>query len=444
MRRSTSMLRKVRSGLSVLLRSESGLAMPTVLMVTVISLGLGSAAAVASINAQQGSVRDYDTKAAIAAAEAGAERALYRHNKILSTPAQPCLVTGTGGTLVPGPFLSDGWCPEVSGTVAGTEYSYRTRPVIASGSLQSIDIVSTGTSDEVSRRIEIGATTPTPQVFSEFNVIGDDFVDLDANSDVDANVASNGSVTLDSNSEICGNIQHGVGAGVTFGGSSHQCAGFGLGEGVVDLPLVDQGDVVTNNANGRFFGQDIRSSATRVTWDPATRTLDMDPNSALTLAGTNYSFCQLTMGSNTTIFIAAGAEVRVYFDSPEACGQADNTTQMDLSSNSQITSTGGSPAAAAFLFVGSETLSTRAELSSNTSLCSFEVILYGPLTDFVLNSNTNVCGGIAGKSVHMDSDAHVQAHSGTDDFTLPVPLHYELSRYVECTGTSVSPPDAAC
>jgi len=45
---------KVRSGL-LLLRSESGIAMPTVLMVTVISLGLGSVAAVSSISAQRGS-----------------------------------------------------------------------------------------------------------------------------------------------------------------------------------------------------------------------------------------------------------------------------------------------------------------------------------------------------------------------------------------------------
>lgn len=445
MPRNTSMLGRVGSGLLLLLRSESGFAMPTVLMVTVISLGLGSVAAVSSINAQHGSVRDYDTKTALAAAEAGAERALYRYNKVATTTTEPCLVTGIVGALAPGPFLGDGWCPEVTGSVGDASYTYRVQPIVASGAINQIRVVSTGTSDDVSRRINIQADTSTGNIFSEFDVIGDDYVNLDSNSHIDANVASNGYVTLDSNAEICGNIQHGIGGSVSFSDDSSQCSGYTTGSGVVDLPLVNQGDVATNNSNGRFFEQDLRTSD-RVTWDAATRTLDIGSNSSLTLGGANYSLCRLTMSTNTTIYIAAGANVRVYFDSPENCGQPNNTTQaqMDLSSNSQITATSGSPAAAAFLFVGSENLSTRVELNSNTSLCNFEVILYGPLTDFVLNSNSYMCGAIAGKSVHLGSNAHVSPNPGASDFVLPVPTHFQISRFVECTGASGSPPDANC
>jgi len=440
MRRLTSKLGSLRRGFSVLLRSEAGIALPTALTTTALALGLGSVAAVSSMSAQEGGTRDMDTKLALAAADAGAERALYRYNKVATIETAPCLTATPGETTN---VAADGWCPEVTGTVDAAQYGYRVRPTFIDGEAEEVEIVATGTSDAISRKINLTANTTVTNPFSEFQVIGDDSVTLDSNSSVDANVATNGGMTLNSNSQICGVIQMPPGGGVDFNGTADQCDGYGVMNGSVELPLVNQGNVATVNSNGRFFGQDIRSSS-GVTWNPSTRTLSMGSNSSLTLGGVNYSFCKLEMASNTTIYIAAGANIRVYFDSPENCGQANGTVQMDLSSNSQITTTNGSPAAAAFLFVGSQTLSTAAHLSSNTTLCNFEVILYGPLTDFELNSNTNVCGGVAGKSVHMDSNAHVGTHPGTANFELPMPTHFLSTRYVECAASATGAPDGGC
>ena len=215
----------------------------------------------------------------------------------------------------------------------------------------------------MTRRIYVQAGTPTGNVFSDFNVLSNEDITLDANAGVDTGTATNGSVSMASNSMICGNIQYGVGEQVTFASNAHQCTGYTNGPGTIDLPLVNQGDVATNNSNGRFFTQDLRSSTTRVTYTASTRTLQLNANSSLTLgAGTagggpgNYSLCRLVMASNTTLYIAAGANVRIYFDSPENCNQPDNTLQMDMSSNSNVLTTGGSPATATFLFVGSQTL----------------------------------------------------------------------------------------
>jgi hypothetical protein len=441
MRRITSKLETLRGGLFTLLRSEAGIALPTALTTTALALGLGSVAAVSSISAQSGSTRDMDTKLALAAADAGAERAIYRYNRVETTPTSPCL-TATAGEF--SSVAADGWCPAINGSVDSATYSYRVMPTFDSeGEADEIDVVSTGTSDDVSRTINLTAETTVNNPFSEFQVIGDDSVDLDSNSSIDANVATNGDMTLNSNTEICGMIQVPPGSAVDFNGNSGQCSGYGVMNGSVDLPLVNQGNVTTVNSNGRFFTQNIRSSD-RVTWDAATRTLAMGSNSSLTLGGGNYSFCRLTMESNTTMYIAAGvADVRVYFDSPENCNQPDGTVQMDLSSNSQITST-GSDAVAAFLFVGSPNLSTAANLSSNTTLCNFEVVLYGPLTDFDLNSNTNVCGGVAGKTVHMDSNAHVGQHPGLENFELPMPAHFVPTRYVECGPSATGAPNGGC
>lgn len=437
------MLKCLRSGLSLLAHSESGIAMPTVLTVTVISLGFGSVAALSSISAQKGSVRDFDVKTALAAADAGAERALYRHNKIATSADEPCLVASGTGALVPGAALGDGWCPPTTGTIGDASYWYRVRPAApVAARVEDIDIVSIGTSDEISRRVELSATTQTGAVFREHTVIGLDSVNMDSDTLITGNTASNGNVTMASNTQICGNVQ--VGPGQTFGGNL--CPGYVAVNGTLDLPNVDQGDVVTNNSNARFFTQDIRSSASRVTYDASTRHLHLESNSSLTLGGVNYSLCRLTMDSNTDVYVANGAEVRIYFDTPESCGldEDDETAQLEMDSNSRIRPTAGGAASIALLFVGSETVATRAVLSSNTSICELELLVYGPRTDIQMNSNTRLCGGVMGQTIQMDSNTTIASSPDAGGFTLPVPIHYEPTRYVECSGQTISPPDANC
>jgi hypothetical protein len=445
MRRRVSISRRVRE----LVRSESGIAMPTVLMVTIAAFALGSVAAVASISAQRGSVRDYDAKLALAAADAGAERALYRHNKIVASAEDPvetpCLALVNGALQ---PVALDppdlGWCPEVSGTVGTATYRYRVRPIVASGELSSLDVVSIGTSDEISRRIEITANAESGNAFGAWTVIGDEFIDMDSNAVIEGSAATNGSFFLLSNTGICGQTQHGPNGG--FNGTNN-CPGHPPPtSGSVNLAPVDQGNVATVNSNGRFFAPqanpgDVRTGV--VQWDASTRTLTMDSDSTLTLGGTNYSFCKIVMKSNSSLIIPAGADVRVYFDSPENCNQPSGTFQMDLDSNTEITVTSGAPAAAAFLFVGSDTLQTFIRLNSNATTCS-EFVVYAPRSELIMDSNSTFCGAVAANSITMDSNAHIVPPPGGVDFTLPVPLHFESTRYVECTGPEGTPPDAGC
>jgi hypothetical protein len=456
MRRPTSTPGKLRSKLRELVRSESGIALPTVMTVTVIALGLGGAAALASISAQQGSVRDYDSKTAIAAADAGAERALYRYNQVLTTEEATCLVL-SGGVLVESAPPPSGWCPEVSGTIDDSTYVYRVRPLQV-GSRNQLEIVSTGTTDGITRRIEVTATSTTGRVFGEYSVIGNDQVTVDSNSTINGNTASNGDIALESNSQICGNVQ--VGPGDDFEGEI--CAGYGQGEGTIYLPLVDQGDVATNNSNARFFAPngdpppgDVRQGrkdrcapgdplAPDVCYDAATRTLIVGSNTSLTIGGENYSLCTLVLESNSDLIIADGAKARFYFDSPENCGLPDGAVQMQLNSNSRINTTSNIPSDAAFLFVGSNALDTWINLDSNTGVCS-EFIVYAPLTFIDLDSNSRYCGAVAGKDVHLDSFVTVDSDPSNAGFEIPIPLHFERSRYVECTGPdNADSPDSGC
>jgi hypothetical protein len=429
------------------------MAVPTVLVMILIGLAMAGAAVAASITAQRGSIRDEDSKLAIAAADTGALRGLYRQNRLQTSGSLPCVVVGAEtGTLQLAAAEVNGWCAEQSGTIGNASYTYRTSaPVITpgpSGQLRSeVTTVATGASDKVGRRIAMTSTSLTGAgLLSGASVMGLDGVTLKGNAKVNGNVATNGNIVMSNNSELCGNGQYGAGQGLLLSNNAHQCPGYSTAEGELTLPPVEQGDVPTNNSNGRFFTQDIKQG-NGVTWNSSTRTLTLDSNSALTLGGADYSLCKLQLKSNSTLYIAQAAHVRIFFDSPENCGytEADEPVkQMIMSSNTKITNTSGDPTTAAFLMVGSETISTTAELNSNSHV-NIDLILYAPRTDLVMDSNSTLRGAVAAKSVNLASNAVIQADNRVSDFEIPIRTVFKAARYVECSGGEPgTTPDSGC
>ena len=232
-----------------------------------------------------------------------------------------------------------------------------------------------------------------------------------------------------------------------------------VAEEPLNLPPVNQGDVVTVNDNARFFELDpISGGTSKVCWNGlkgngtngacGTRHLDLSSNTAVTLGGGKYSFCRLTMSSNTAIYIQAGHTVAIYFDTPESCGYASGETQMDLASNARITATDGGPANAALMFVGSPTRETKIQLASNTSIagaCSQNFVVYAPRTDIDINSNATYCGAVAGKTLHLDSNARLYTDSSASSFVLPATAdHYAIDRFVECVSGAAAQPETGC
>jgi hypothetical protein len=281
---------------------------------------------------------------------------------------------------------------------------------------------------------------------------------MDANAEIRANAATNGDMALSSNARLCGQGYVGVGRLLTLIGNAKYYSNFDctsarpatdVGHQPLVLPPVNQGDAPISNDNGRFFSQDFRSGkASDVTWDANTRTLTMRANSALTLGGSVYSLCKLDMSSNTAIYVAPGSQVKIYFDTPEACNLPSGAVQISLASNARVTTTSGGPTNAAFYVVGSPTRTTLINLSSNTQVsgaCEQNFVIYAPRSIFDFDSNSIYCGAIAGKSIHLDSNSRIYIDSGASSFTLPAAAaHYVVGRYVECTAAPSTPPDAEC
>lgn len=447
--------------------TEAGFAVPTVLLMLVAALGMAGVAVSTSIQGQSGIVRDQQSKTALAVAESGTSQALLQYNRfgLLSGPA-PCVPVG--GTTPD----AEGWCPPVTGIpVNGGTVSYQVRPTgseLSNGEVAwtDLEVLSTGTVSGTTRRLDLSASSSSGQSpFLDADVKSKDGITLDQNSQIHSGSATNGDITVGSNASLCGPASVGVGKDIKGSGGHYaniDCTGTGTDfEEEITLPPVNQGTAATVNNNGRLFGEDLISGKKAdACWNGldgngkvgscGARELVVDHNSSVTLGGSVYSFCKLTLKSNSSLYIASsGSEAtKIFFDSPEACNYGSGTVQLDLLSNSRITSTTGDAVNVALLFVGSPSISTTINLNSNTSVdgpCEQNFVIYAPYTDIDLDSKTKFCGAMAGKTVHLDSNAQVWTSSGTDSFVLPnTAPHYVADRFVECTVTAVGPPDEGC
>jgi hypothetical protein len=426
------------------LRSEDGVAVPTVLLLFVAGFALAMVAVLGSISTQRGSVRDQDSKAALAAADAGVNRALWRQNKMPPEDGFLC-----AGNTTP----SGGWCPAHTGEAGDASWSYQVSIPDAAG---TVEIVSTGTRDGVSRKVSLLSTKLSGAgVFGDERVMAKDNITMNSYARIEVPVGTNGDFILDSNAEICANMRYGEGESVTYGSNSGQCAGYSATAGDRELPPLFKPGLATNNSNSRFFGQDIRSSPSEVTWDPTTRTLSLNSNGTLTMGGQNYFICRFVMDSNSRLYMAANAQVRIYFDRPENCpslpADSENPSaknQFTMSSNTEISSTGYNPSLGnfnliGFYFFGSPNIATTVHLDSNAGVDN-ELVIYAPDSDIYMNSNSRYIGAIAGRSLDMDSNAVITADANMPPPVIDIAPFYVEGRYVECATTVSGPPDAGC
>jgi hypothetical protein len=450
------------------LGGQSGFALPLTLFMLLAAFAMVSVGVIATIDAQRGTVRDESTKSSLQLAQTGVNEALLHFNRISPSATNKCSpVSGTAPN-------ASGWCPQISTTdPAGGNYSYQVRvcdsagvcPTPAGHATAMIEVVGVGTINNTTRRVDVqGHSVSGTQVFSTYQVQAGDGVILDSNATIHAGTATNGDITLNSNARQCGLASVGIGhemrtasANSYFTDPGCTIAASSYAQQQIFLPPVNQGDAATVNDNGNLFAVDLVSgSKAQVCWNGlkangttgtcGSRHLDISQNTAVTLAGSKYSFCKLTMSSNTSLFISSGHSAVIYFDSPENCGYPSGTTQLNMSSNTRISSNDGSPVQ--LLFVGSRTLGTRIVMDSNTdgnAACVQNFVVYAPFSDIEMNSNSTYCGALAGKSLHLDSNADVRTSDAAKGFIIPAAApHYTTDRFVECSATTASPPNSGC
>jgi predicted acyltransferase (DUF342 family) len=443
------------------LSAEGGFALPTVMLMLVAAFATVSVTVVYTVEVQGGTVRDERTKSAIQLAETGVNQALLQFNRVLVT-TNPCSPVSSS------PPDASGWCAPVTTTdINGGTYTYQAQAPVVAGAYKTMSVVGTGTLNGVTRRVQVSAKAVTgQQVFSDYGVKAQDSINMNSNAEIHTGTATNGDITMNSNAKQCGQASVGVGRHMTMQSNAgyfqnNNCTTpiTTVNQQPLILPAVNQGDAVTNNDNSRFFALDTVSGPKNlVCWNRflangsgggcVSRGLDLNSNSSVTLGGSRYSFCQLTMSSNANLYIQAGHNVTIYFDTPESCGLSSGVEQLRMNSNTRITSTDGGPTNVAMLFAGSPTRQTKIILNSNTSIggsCEQNFVVYAPRSDVQMNSNSTFCGALAAKTLQIDSNARIYTDTAAGQYALPgAPPHYAVSQFVECNTTGGAAPNTNC
>lgn len=411
--------------------------MPVVLLVITIGFALASVGSLAAISSIRNSGRDMSDKGALGIAEAGAQQALLRQNKVLTTPANSsarCLGLSATNSLIPTYAGSDGWCAQQSGSVNGGTYRYQVRPDVVDESTgqRTVQIVSEGTLNGETRRIAVdaAAATGTP-VFGGGQVVGLNKLFFGGNAKVTGAMKTNADLTVGGSATCSGAATVGVGKRVV---PSNTVCGSTVTQTTTTLGPVDMGDVAVNNSNSRLSdGSDTKVKPNQISWNPTAKTLDLGSQSTLTLGGTNYLLCRLTMTGQSQLIVAQGAKVRIYFDTPENCGQPSGYRQIDTSGGARLSVTSGNPDDLAFLMAGSDTRTTVAYFGGNSGTQNY-MTLYAPKTNIYMQGNSVYRGAIAGKEVDAQGSVQIFGSSSSLTFMAAVELAYKRTRFVECRG----------
>jgi hypothetical protein len=482
--RTMTFARSIRCRLRDLMRSEQGIALPVALFTTVAAMALGGVAILSSIDVQHGVTRDNGSKSAIAAADAGANVALHRLNSyaLELNKEKPCLAKNASGKLEPSAAPKGGkpgWCASIENEeVGGATFSYWVSAVGSAkeaGCALDICIVSTGSANNVSRRVELslkesawGALISNPKLTQELKettegkelteheikvleeqlkkaqeeashggfvpgLAGKNEITISGNGNIRVGVGTNGNLVTSGNASICGDILVGVGKSWKKSGNATQCSGHTVTQGTLTLPEVSSfmpSNIATSNSDYRLVKctkttepksptgcqSDTYSGGTWTTtspWNPSTRAISASGNTTLTIGGGDYWICSITLSGNSQLIMAAGAHARFFFDTPEHCGTSN---QISMSGNNVITASGYQPSKSqfdmpGFYLLGSPTTASQLSLSGNSSTTD-EFVIYGPNTDISISGNATFKGIVAGKTISMSGNGTIEQDAG--------------------------------
>jgi hypothetical protein len=425
-------------------RSERGMAVPTALMALVASFALASVAVMSTVNVQRGTERDHDSKEAIAAADAGANIALLRLNRYLPSlsTAHPCI--GPDGEYQ---TPTGGWCPATATeAVGGATYSYAVSAYAGTGT--PLNIVSVGSSGTVKRRVNVAlSTTNGKGVFADERMVGQDKIEVNGNIKIEADIGTNGSIVKSGSSgTICGDERHGIGQTAP----TPSCSGVKYEENRELPAIVPPANIATENANcmlsqsctsGPYAGK-VDTYTKKNPWTEASRVIDVEGNGTLTMNGNDYFVCQLNVGPGT-LYMSAQARVRIFIDTPQNCGLAPGATQVNISGNANIISSGYNPKQGvyeipAIYLLGNGGVTITANSGTN------HVLIYAPQSHIDFGGGAEWIGMIAGKSIYMHGNPFFKSDPNLKEPDITYSGRFQRTRYVECTGATASPPNASC
>ena len=441
------MIRRVR----LLLRSESGLAVPVVMGTMVVMSLLAAGLLSTALRSASGAQSDTSSKRALAAAEAGLQTAALRIRK-LNPSGTMCMVTPstanpTGAvapTPVTGQTAADGTCPASTpeSIGAGATFTYWVTPrgatcALTPGTAIAVNdrcITSLGVVNGVRRRIQERVESGPNYPFSKAGVQGTEKVTLTNNVTIDkTDVGSNGPITLTgSPSQVRVTAGNGMLGEVRPyvpgppGGTVIRTGTTSIAGGIVnaisryELTQPDFGPTLTpaqggpptgTNDNG-LIGPALQSQGIVASaWNASTRVLSIPANKTFILPIGKYNLCSFTMASGSTMNMANNtAKATIYLDSPlrnpAGAGCATGTGKAVMT-NAKMNN-GVSDRNIWFWVYGTVQPpgALPADSASDIQMLSgshIDAVWYAPYSRFYASTNITVHGAVAAREVVMQN-----------------------------------------
>lgn len=435
------------------LASQRGLATAGSIAVLGVMLVIAGSVFAQVVHISGTSNRDDSSKRAFQAAEAGMSIALHRLNMLQPAPSL-CITQDLAS-----PDAS-GWCAvseeeslgrgqtfryRVSASPAGTE--------CAGTSLGStvVDrcVIAVGRVAGEARRVEmrVSAYAGEPLFGSGSGLLALEGVTIGNSSTITGGIASNGGIVVGGGqSSVTGNVQ--------VGPTAPDPSGVGAWDRR-DAPFVlapaEFGNTATQNDNYRISNGlqsppvEPYDSSSRVTYDSATRALNVGTSGSITLGGGTYNFCSVTLGNQASIVIAAGAVVRIYLDSPDRDGSGcpEGSGTLTSGNNSLFASAAsGDPAALQIYVWGDRDEEHVLDLPNRDR---FNAAVYAPNSTVRFKNSGTVAGGISARRIEFKNSSRFDWDADLASFRATTVLVHYRTAWRECRALGASAdPSAPC
>ena len=396
------------------IRRERGTALPIALIVLSVIAMLSAVVALSAIQSNTGSTRDRAGKAALAAANAGLQAAVYRLSETGALPAD-CFTTQG---VAPG---AGGLCPGHTDSVGnGASYTYYVSPELgASGGctglyvqgpagqpVQQRCITAIGTADGVTRRVQqrvVSYKASAPFLVSGILSLGD--AKASGTFNFSGDFESNAKIDLPSSGSLNGTTIH-------YGpGGSAKAPACGAGCSIVAEPVpytVPPDDPSVYAASATPSGNNNAAIQWQPSdaYDPATRRVNESAQvgtaaSPVVIPSGVYNFCEFKFTNKTYLALAPGAQVRIYIDSPYRSGSgcASGTGEISFSNATQINNPSQDPGALQFYVYGDPADPSRTPVKVTNTISGAPDIplyaqIYAPNSDFSTTNILTMVGGI--------------------------------------------------
>ena len=166
---------------------------------------------------------------------------------------------------------------------------------------------------------------------------------------------------------------------------------------------------------------------------------------ALTLSGENYFVCKLVV-NNGKLYMPFNVNVNIYIDTPQNCNMAPGSVQVEVSSG-EILSSAFNPSQSSYVIpniylLGESTVYVKG--NGKAGVGSAELMVYGPQSTVEFDGSTHWNGMIAGKKVIIKGNGKIESSSKFKEPEQHLAPLFQRTRYVECSGTSGTTPNANC